>query len=288
MTRPSGVLAGILLTILSGLLLATMDTFGKYLTGELPVLEIVWARYFFHTILMTAWLARTRGTSFLHSKRPGLQLARGAALLCATTLMYVSFAHVPLADATAVQFFAPVLVTVLSVIFLGERIGVPRIAAVLAGFVGVLLIVRPGFADTSPYLLLPLLSAVILSGYFLMTRALSSPEENAATLFNTTAVGAVLLTIAVPFVWETPTWPVFAMMVTIGTLGALGHFCIVQGFAYASASALSPFLYAQVFFASIYSVTLLGDPLSWNFVAGAAILIASGLTIWWRENRTRR
>ncbi|WP_206453489.1 DMT family transporter [Aurantimonas marina] len=285
MRKPSGVLAGILLTILSGLALATMDTGAKYLTGRLPVLEVVWARYFFHAVLMTAWLAKTRGTSFLRTRRPALQLTRGTALLCATIVMYLALSKVPLADATAVMFFAPVLVTVLSVIFLRERIGLPRILAVLAGFGGVLLIVRPGFADTDPYLLLPLAAAAIVSIYFLLTRTLSGPEENAATLFHTTAAGAVVLSLVVPFVWEAPSAADFAVMVGIGTLGALGHFCLVTGFAYATASTLTPFLYSQVLFAGIYSVVLIGDPMGLNLVLGAAILVASGLTIWWRENR---
>lgn len=288
MRKPSGVLAGIILTILSGLALATMDTGAKYLTGRLPVLEVVWARYFFHAVLMTAWLARTRGTTFLKTRRPLLQLARGGALLGATVTMYLGLSHVPLADATAVMFFAPVLVTVLSVVFLRETIGLPRIAAVLAGFGGVLLIVRPGFADTDPYLLLPLGAAVIVSVYYLLTRTLSGPEENAATLFHTTAAGAVILSLVVPFIWQTPSPAGFALMVGIGTLGALGHFCLVKGFAYAPASTLTPFLYFQVFFASIYSVVLIGDPLRPNLVVGAGILIASGLTIWWRENRRQR
>ncbi|HEY9057425.1 MAG TPA: DMT family transporter [Aurantimonas sp.] len=287
MRKPSGIVAGILLTILSGLALATMDTGAKYLTGRLPVLEVVWARYFFHAMLMTAWLAKTRGTTFLKTRRPLLQLTRGGALLTATAMMYLGLSKIPLADATAVMFFAPVLVTVLSVVFLGERIGLPRIAAVLAGFGGVLLIVRPGFADTDPYLLLPLGAAIVVSVYFLLTRALAGPEENAATLFHTTAAGAVILSLVVPFVWEPPSVADFALMVGIGTLGALGHFCLVSGFAYASASTLTPFLYAQVLFAGIYSVVLIGDPLRPTLVIGAAILIASGLTIWWRENRRK-
>ncbi|WP_343058674.1 DMT family transporter [Aurantimonas endophytica] len=283
--KPSGILAGICLTILSGLSLASMDTVGKFLTGRLPVMEVVWARYFFHTLVMVAWLAPTTGMRFLRTKRPGLQLLRGGTLLVATLLMYTAFSRIPLADATAVQFFAPVLVTVLSVVFLAERIGVHRLAAVLVGFGGVLLIVQPGFSETDPYLLLPLGAAAILSVYFLLTRTLSGADDSASTLFNTTAVGAVLLTLAVPLVWQWPTPMEFAMMVVVGLLGAIGHFCLVVGFSYASASALSPFLYSQVLFASIFSLVLLGDPLRPSLIAGAALLIGSGIYIWWRENR---
>ena len=283
--KPSGILAGICLTILSGLSLASMDTVGKFLTGSLPVLEIVWARYFFHTLAMVAWLAPTTGMRFLRTKRPGLQLLRGGTLLIGTLLMYTAFSKIPLADATAVQFFAPVLVTVLSVIFLGERLGVHRVAAVLVGFAGVLMIVQPGFSDTDPYLLLPLGAAAILSVYFLLTRTLSGADDAASTLFNTTAVGAVVLTLVVPFVWEWPTPVEFAMMALVGLLGAMGHFCLVQGFSHASASVLSPVLYSQVLFASVFSLVLLGDPLRPSLIAGAALLVASGIYIWWRENR---
>ncbi|UIJ73296.1 DMT family transporter [Aurantimonas sp. HBX-1] len=285
MHKPSGILAGICLTILSGLSLASMDTVGKFLTGRLPVMEVVWARYFFHTLAMVAWLVPTTGMRFLRTRRPGLQLLRGGTLLVATLLMYTAFSRIPLADATSVQFFAPVLVTVLSAVFLGERIGIHRIAAVLVGFAGVLLIVQPGFSDTDPYLLLPLGAAAILSVYFLLTRTLSGADDSASTLFNTTAVGAVILTLSLPLVWQSPTLAEFGLMALVGLLGAIGHFCLVRGFSYASASTLSPFLYAQVLFASIFSLVILRDPLRPNLIAGAALLVASGLYIWWRENR---
>ena len=284
MRKPSGVLLGIVLVASSGLVLSSMDTIAKLLSGTLPVIEIVWARYFFHTMVMTAYLGATTGTGFLRSDRPLLQVVRGAMLLIGTVLMYFALSRVPLAEVTAVQFSSPVMVTVLSVLFLGERIGLPRILAVLAGFGGVLLITRPGFAGTNPYLFLPLGAAAVFSVYFLLTRALSGPRDAASTLFNTTAIGAFVLTAAVPFVWVAPTAGECVLMVAIGSLGAIGHFCIVKGFSFASASTLSPFLYSQVLFASLYSVFLIGDPLRWNMVVGALVLVASGLFIWWREN----
>ncbi len=287
MQKPRGVLLGILLVASSGLVLSSMDTIAKVLSGSLPVIEIVWARYFFHTVVMTGYLGATTGTRFLKSERPVLQVVRGTMLLIGTVLMYFALSKVPLAEVTAVQFSSPVMVTVLSVLFLGERIGLPRILAVLAGFGGVLLITRPGFAGTDPYLFLPLGAAVVFSVYFLLTRTLSGPQDAASTLFNTTAVGSIVLTALVPFVWVAPTLPEFVLMVAIGTLGALGHFCIVKGFSFASASTLSPFLYSQVLFASLYSIFLIGDPLRWNMVVGALVLVASGLFIWWRENRRR-
>ncbi|MEF2072502.1 DMT family transporter [Consotaella aegiceratis] len=285
MISNSSVIKGIAFILAAGLLIASMDGFGKALTGELPVLQVVWARYFFHTVVMTAILLRTSGTNFLRTRRPVLQLTRGGLLIVVTVLIYTAMPHISLADATAIQFFAPVLVTVLSVFFLGERIGLHRIVAVIAGFVGVLMIVQPGFGETNPYLLLPLVAALALAGYFMMTRKLSGTEEADSTLFNTTAAGAVVLTLVVPLVWETPSLPMLGQMVALGTFGALGHACLVRGFAQAPASVLSPFLYSQVLFATLYTVVLFGDPLRPSLIAGTGLLVASGLYIWWRERR---
>lgn len=282
------LLTGILLTVFAGMIFASMDAIGKQLTTLLPVLQVVWGRYFVQTVLMTLYLSQTTGAGFLRTRRPVLQLARGATLVTATLTMYFALAEIPLADATSVLFFAPIIITVLSVVFLKEAIGIHRIAAILAGFGGVMLIVRPGFADTSPYLLLPLAAAFLTSIYMLLTRQLAGAEEAAATQFNTTAVGAMILTLLVIPVWQTPSPSTFALMVLIGAVGSVGHFCLVMAFQHASASVLSPFLYSQVLFASVISVFWFGDEIRATTLIGTAILVSSGIYIWWRENRIAR
>ncbi|MBC8129827.1 MAG: DMT family transporter [Rhizobiaceae bacterium] len=267
---------------------AGMDALGKQLTTVLPVLQVVWGRYVVQTLLMTVYLSHTTGTRFLKARRPVLQLVRGAMLLSATLTMYFALAHIPLADATSVLFVSPIVVTILSVLFLKERIGIHRIAAVLAGFFGVMLIVRPGFANAEPYLLLPLFGAVLNALYMLMTRQLAGADDTAATQFNTTAVGSLILSVAVIPVWETPSPLTAVMMLLIGTVGAIGHFCLIRGFAYAPASLLSPFLYSQVLFASLVSILWFGDPMHPLTLLGTAVLVGSGLYIWWRENRKAR
>lgn len=284
--KTSKLLAGITLTIAAGMTFASSDALGKQLTEMLPVFQVVWGRYVFQTILMTAYLSRKNGTRFLHTRRPILQTVRGAMLLGSTLLVYFALANIPLADATSVLFFAPILVTLLSVVFLKESIGIHRIAAVIAGFGGVLLIVRPGLENTSPYLLMPLGAAFLNATYLLLTRQLSSVEERDSTQFNTTAVGALILSILVLPIWETPSPSTFALLVILGVIGAVGHFALISAFSHAPASVLSPFLYGQVLFASTISLVWFGDPLQPSMIAGAAILIASGLYIWWRENRT--
>lgn len=284
----SKLLTGILLTVFAGMVFATMDALGKQLMTILPVLQVVWGRYLVQTVLMTAYLSTTTGTRFLKTRRPVLQIMRGALLLSATLTMYFALANIPLADATAIMFVSPLVVTILSVLFLQETIGIHRIAAILVGFAGVMLIVRPGFSQFNPFHLLPLLAAVLNSGYLLLTRQLAGADDAAATQFNTTALGAFVLSILVIPIWETPSPSTAGLMLLIGTVGAIGHFTLIRAFAFASASLLSPFLYSQVLFASIVSILWFGDPMASTTVIGTAVLIASGLYIWWRENRTAR
>ncbi|WP_185984565.1 DMT family transporter [Aureimonas mangrovi] len=281
----TNLIAGIATTVFAGLLFASMDATGKYTTTLVPVLTVIWGRYVFHTLIVTAVLARTTGTRFLKTRQPFLQVARGLSLLVTTGFMYSAISRVPLADATAVAFFAPILVTILSVIFLKEKIGIHRISAILIGFAGVLLIVRPGSGSLDPALLLALCAALSNAVYLLLTRRLAGVDDAASTQFNTTAVGAVILSVVIIPFWQTPTWNAFLLMALMGAFGAFGHSILVRAFAIAPASLLSPFLYSQVLFAGILSVAVLGDPLHPAMVAGTVLLIASGLYIWWRENK---
>ncbi|MCB8840022.1 DMT family transporter [Aurantimonas sp. VKM B-3413] len=285
MRSPSSLLTGILLTLCAGSIFSGQDALGKHLTSLVPVVEVIWGRYVFQTLIMTAYLSATTGRRFLKTRHPFLQVARGSMLLSATACMYFALSQVPLADATAVLFFAPILVTVLSVVILKERIGIHRISAVVAGFLGMLLVLRPGFGDIDPALFLALAASAFNACYLMLTRQLSGREDAASTQFNTTATGAVVLTIVVIPFWQTPDLPTLGLMLAIGTVGSLGHFTLVNAFSHAPASLLSPFLYVQVLTASLLSVGLFGDPLSPTMLVGTAILVASGLYIWWRENR---
>ncbi|MAU97866.1 MAG: EamA family transporter [Fulvimarina sp.] len=285
MPRFSPLLAGILFTLAAGCTFAVQDSIGKYLTSLVPLIQVLWGRYVFQTLIMGTVLSATRGTAFLKTTHPVLQILRGLCLLAATSLMYAALTHVPLADATAVIFFAPILVTVLSVVFLKETIGIHRIGAIVAGFVGMLVILRPGLASIEPALFLVVIAAGFNACYFLLTRRLSGREDSASTMFNTSAPGAILLTLFVIPLWQTPSTEALVLMIAIGCTGSLAHFFLVRGFSHAPASLLSPFLYIQVLAASVLTVVVFGDPLRATTAIGAAILVASGLYIWWRENR---
>lgn len=273
---------GIWLVVGAGVILASMDAISKNLSTELNIVQIVWARYFFHSLIVSVVLVRSGRLDFLHSRQPGMQFVRATCLFGATLCMYTALTRIPLADATAVQFFAPVLVSLISIPFLREKAYPTRIGAVVVGFLAVLLIIRPG-PSTDPYTLLPLATACLLSIYFLLTRMLSGRDHANTTQFYTTAVGALVLTLIVPFIWESPSVRQLLLMMTIGCFGALGHFAIIKGFAHAPASTLSPFLYSQILFAAFLSVMFFGDPLTIYTMVGAILLVASGLFLWWIE-----
>jgi drug/metabolite transporter (DMT)-like permease len=276
---------GIVLMLLAGFTFATLDSLGKQLMAVLPVVQVLWARYVVHTVFSTGYLASTTGRRFLLTRRPVLHLLRGMALLTASACVYAALAHVPIADVTAIVFFSPFVITLLSVIFLKERIGVHRIGALVCGMAGVILIIRPGFGDTGVYHFLALAGSVANAIYILLTRQLADPTEREAAQFHTTAVGALILTVVVVPAWVTPGLADAALLVLLGALATVGHFMLLRGFAHASASLLSPFLYGQVIFAALYSWFWFGDPLAPTMIAGTVLLVASGLYIWWRENR---
>jgi drug/metabolite transporter (DMT)-like permease len=282
------LLSGIVLTILAGTCFALMDAVGKQLTAYLSVIMVVWGRYFFQTAISAGILSAMQGAGFLKTRRPLVQFLRGAALFCATLLMYSALAHIPLADATSALFFTPILVALFSAVFLKERIGLHRIGAILAGFAGVLLVVRPGSAGTSIYLILPVGAACMNATYLILTSLLSGEQERRAAQFHTTSVGAIVLTFAVIPGWRTPEPVHLAALAMMGLLGVAGHFSLVVAMRHAPASLLSPYLYSQVVAAMLLSVMWFGDRLVPATLIGTALLVGSGIYIWWRERIVRQ
>lgn len=284
---PVSVAFAILLTVSAGGVLSGMDVTAKTLAAMgAPVLMVIWGRYVFHTVLTFAvYAGRTRSFAFLRARRPGFQFLRALALFGVTCTLYVAITRMQLADATSIQFLAPVLVTALSGLVLGEHVGPRRWAAVVVAFVGVLLVARPGSGVLGWSALLPLASAVLLAIYMMMTRHIRDQDAPAATTFYSTAVGAVALSCLVPFVWTDLTALQWGLMVLMGGAGAVGHFVLVKAFHAAEASVLAPFTYAHVLGAIAWGYVVFGDvPSPWT-VAGASLVIGSGLYVWYREHR---
>lgn len=279
------LLPAIGIILFATLCFAAMDTTGKFLTAQLPAIMVVWGRTLFQTVFAAGYLGAVAGPKFFVTHRPLAQFIRSITLTSASLLVYYALSHVPLADVIAAMFFGPILVALFSAIFLREKIGIHRIGAILAGFAGILLILRPGMADASPWLLLALAAAVLNAVYLMLTRFLSDPVERRAAQFHTTSIGAIVLTLAIAYFWQTPDLTGFALLTLMGLLGTIGHFSLVTAFKYAPASLLSPFLYSQVFFSMLSSVLFFGDRLTSTTLAGTLLLVASGIYIWWRERK---
>ena len=267
---------------------ASMNGFVKELrVQELPLVEIIWGRYFFHTIIVLALFPR-RVPTLMSGSDKGWQLARSVLVLLATACMFTAVGLMPLADAIAITFLAPILITALSVPFLGEKIGLRRWMAVFFGFAGMLVIVRPGGGLFQLAALLPIAVTVFYAFYQIITRMISHRTDPINSVFYTAIVGAIVMSAIVPFFWETPTPEQWGMMMGAGLLGGLGHFAIILAYQRAEAPLVAPFAYTELIWATILGLAFFGDfPGTGTFV-GAAIIAASGIYILHRERRARQ
>lgn len=281
-TEHEDVRAGVLWMLLTTLFFVSLDATAKYLVAHYPVVEVVWARFAFHMGFVIIVLSRQlRVHAF--TRRPWLQLARSLLLLVTTLLFFFGVKLLPLADATAIMFLAPILVTVLAIPLLGEQVGARRWAAVIVGFIGALIVVRPGTGVMGVGAWLLLTAACCNALYQIITRKLRVADGPLTTLLYTALVGSVLLTLVVPVVWVTPQpahWPLFALL---GVFGGAGHFTLIKAFQRAPAAAVAPLSYTSLVWAIGFGYLLFGDlPDRWT-VIGAAIIAGGGLYILHRE-----
>lgn len=279
-------LLGILLMLGAMSVVPFMDAIAKYMSAELPVLQLVWARYFFHFCLIFPVVLLRYGPRRMIPPRPLLQLLRGGLLLASTVLFFAAIAEMPLADALALVFVSPLIVTALSPWVLGEEVGLRRKAAVLVGFLGALLIIRPGFSDMGALqgpALLALSAGVVFGFYLLSTRRLAGSAPPLVTLAYTAAIGAVAMSFVAPVVWVAPSAGQVGGMVMLGAIAAGGHFMLIKAFDFAPASLLAPFTYSEIIVTTLLGLVFFGDfPVAWTW-AGIAVVIGSGLYISLRE-----
>ena len=287
--QPSSMatLAAVALVVGSGFMLGGMDSIAKGLMGQgVSTEQVVWARYCICAVIVALVYTALR-QPVLRSTMLPLQTVRGLCLLGVTGSMYYAIRTVSLADTTAIMFFAPVLVTLLAGVILGERVTARDVAAVVVGFVGVLLIVRPGFAGFEPVLLLVFFTAVCLALYLLLTRYVRRGDGESATMFHSVFAGAVIMAFVAPLDWTPLTPPQWGAMIAMGLLGALGHLGLVKAFHLTAATILSPFLNSQLLAAALYSVVFFDDKLEWTFYAGSALIVAAGLMAWMQQRAAR-
>ncbi|MEZ5797381.1 MAG: DMT family transporter [Paracoccaceae bacterium] len=279
-------LRGIALMLAAMAVLPCIDVLAKFLGEQgMPILIIVWARSVFGALLALPVALHSEGIAVLRPRRPLVHLFRAALLFSATWFFFVSLTYLPIADALAIFFVNPLAVTVLSAIALREKVGPRRWAAVAVGFVGTLIIIRPGRQEINPGTFFALAAGVALGSFFVTTRALAGSAKASVLTLHTTGIGALLMTALMPLVWVAPTPQQWLMLAGIGVIATFGHFLITLAYEGAEASLLAPLAFTEIIMATILGWYFFGDlPDGWT-VAGVAILIGSAIYISLRERQ---
>lgn len=261
-----------------------LDATGKYLVEFMDSLQVVWARYTSAFLLALVIYNPVSHPGILRTTRPVLQLTRSALLLVSTALNFIAIRYLQLDEALSILFSTPFIVAALAGPLLGEWIGWRRWLAILVGFSGVLLVTRPGAGGIHPAAILTFGSALCYALYVIATRVLSRHDSTETTLFYSNLVGAVAMLPVLPFVWSMPqSWFIVFLMVLLGGFGSFGHYLLIAGHRLAPASVLAPFIYTQIVWTTALGFLVFGDiPNRWT-IAGAVIVIASGLYLLYRE-----
>ncbi len=280
-------LRAILLVVATVLGFAMMNGVNKYLTQDFLVPQVVWARFFFANITILLFAAMRPGgwTGLFRTRRPGLQAFRSI-LMIASTLMFVGALSVlPLAEVEAISFAGPLFVVALSAPLLKERVPASLWVAVVLGFIGVLIIIRPGFGVMSWAAALPLCVALLYAAFQIATRRLGGADPQLTSLFYSGLLGLVLTTAFAPFIWRWPDTQGWFLMAASGFLGAASHFMLIKALELAPASLLQPFTYVQLVGAVIIGYVVFGNaPDLWTWIGGL-VIVGSGLYVVLRQRR---
>jgi len=274
--------AGVLWMLATMFCFISLDTTMKFLLAAYPLVEVSWPRFFFATFFAAA-IAGPNLPDALRSRAPILQTARSLILMVTTGVFNAGVKLLPLATATAIMFTTPILVTVLSIPILKEEVGTRRWIGVALGFLGALIVVRPGLGGLGFGALFLVIAALLNANYQILTRKVRIHDQPITSLLYTAATGAIVTSALLPFDWQWPSasgWFLFALS---GLMGCLGHLCLIQAFRRAPASVVAPFSYSSLVWASFYGWFIFAEwPDLWTWV-GAALIIGSGLYIFHRE-----
>jgi drug/metabolite transporter (DMT)-like permease len=264
-----------------------IDTSAKYLNHYMDTLQVVWARYL-GAFLIGLLFVNPFTPGLLRTQRPWLQLGRSVLLLLSTVLNIFALRYLQLDETLSILFATPLLVAALSIPILGESIGPRRWAAIVVGFCGIMIITRPGFGHMHPAALLTVIGTVCYAIYSISTRVLSATDSSGTTLFYSNLFGAVMMSAILPFAWSWPIAPFqIAVMILMGTCGALGHYLLILAHRLAPASILAPFIYTQIVWMVLSGYLVFGDlPNHWTLLGGS-VVIGSGLYLLYRERKMR-
>ena len=273
----------IIYNLLAWAILPFMDTIAKYLSSDLSFFQITWARYFFTVFFTLPFMFFFFRRNLKWTSQPKLQFFRGLTLFFANILFFYSISIISMAKALTLAFVAPLITTALSPIFLGEKVGLRRWSAVIIGFVGSLIVIRPGFIEFNLATVAALGTGFFYGIYLIITRKLHTSDSPLLTLLLTGVVGAVIGTFLVPIVWVNPTFNQWSLLALMGIFACLGHFFLILSLKYADASKLAPLGYFEIVTNVLLGYYYFDDfPHYWTWV-GLAIIICSGVYISIRE-----
>ena len=274
----------VIFSLLGWMFLPVMDGFAKFLSADIPVLQITWARYFFTVVFTLPIMFLFFRKDLVWSNKPKLQIIRGLILLTANICFFYAISKISLAKALTLAFVAPLIVTAFSPLFLGEKVGFRRWTAVIIGFIGSLIVIRPGFLEINLASFAALATGIMYGFYLIITRKLSTSDSPLLTLLITGLVGAILVTLVIPFIWVKPTLNQWSLMAGIGVFACIGHLFLILSLKYADASKLAPFSYFEIITNIIIGYYFFSDfPDNWTFL-GLSIIIMSGIYISRRES----
>ncbi len=280
-------LKGVLFFMTAIFLISVVDTICKSFTKDLHAIQLVWG--YFVGINFILWiyffLKGEKVAKLRLTNRPFLQFFRPALLVCSISSLFIGLTYLPIAEATAIGFVAPLFITALSVPILKEKVGIHRWSAVVIGLIGVLIIVRPSGDLWHFASIMPLLGALFFALFQIMTRLLSVTENTHTTLFYTGLGGLVWSTLIVPFVWVTPTELHILIFFTIGTMGAVAHLCMISAFDQAEASLLAPYNYTKLLWVVVMGYWVFDDIPSIDMWIGVMIIVSAGFYVIYREKK---
>ncbi|MDC0356701.1 DMT family transporter [Candidatus Pelagibacter sp.] len=278
----------IIFSLLGWMFLPVMDGFAKYLSDDLPILQITWARYFFTVAFVFPIMLFFYKKQLVWSDKPKLQIFRGLILLSANICFFYAISVISLAKALTLAFIAPLIVTAFSPILLGEKVGFRRWTAVAVGFIGSLIVIRPGFLEFNLASMAALATGFFYGFYLIITRKLSTSDNPLLTLLITGMVGALLVSLIIPFYWVKPTLNQWSLMAGIGVFACIGHLFLILSLKYADASKLAPLGYTEIIPNAIIGYYFFSElPDNWTYL-GLFIIVLSGLYISRREYHLSR
>ena len=280
---------GIALVTLTTMCFATLDACAKWLVQSLPVFEVVWLRFLTHVLLTSALLAPVYGKELVRVRSPKLQALRAMMLATMTGLNFWALQYLQLAETGAIQFSVPLVIALLSAWWLNEHLDWRRWLAIVIGFAGVLLVIRPGSHAFHPAILLSVGCAVLYAAFNMLTRRLAATESPAATQLMS-AIGATVVLAPVAIAqWQWPSsWWIWTVICVCGLTGGVGHLCVTQAHRYASAAVLGPFLYQQIIYMTLAGWLVFSQMPDAFVIAGAVVVVGSGLYLLWMEMRPRQ